>query len=95
LAADIAKTMRANMSAVARYGFGKIVSEYVPGIAVGGKSGTAEHVPGAPPHAWFIALAPLDHPRYVVAVMIESGGEGSGAGARLAGEVLAAAFATE
>jgi peptidoglycan glycosyltransferase len=95
MSADIAKIMRANMSAVARYGFGKIVSEYVPGIAVGGKSGTAEAVPGAPPHAWFIALAPLDNPRYAVAVMLEGGGEGSGAGARLAGEVLAAAFATE
>ncbi|MEI7645143.1 MAG: penicillin-binding transpeptidase domain-containing protein [Chloroflexales bacterium] len=95
MSADIAKTMRANMAAVARYGFGKVVSDYVPGIAVGGKSGTAEHVPGAPPHAWFIALAPIDNPRFAVAVMIESGGEGSGAGARLAGEVLAAAFATE
>ncbi len=95
MSADIAKTMRANMSAVARYGFGKVVSSYVPGIAVGGKSGTAEHVQNAPPHAWFIAIAPLDSPRYAVAVMIESGGEGSGAGARLAGEVLAAAFATE
>ena len=95
MSTDIAQTMRANMSAVARYGFGKVVSTYVPGIAVGGKSGTAEHVQNAPPHAWFIALAPLDSPRYAVAVMIESGGEGSGAGARLAGEVLAAAFATE
>lgn len=95
MSAAIARTMRANMSAVARYGFGRSVSNYVPGIAVGGKSGTAEHVPGAPPHAWFIALAPLDNPRYAVAVMIESGGEGSGAGAELAGQVLAAAFATE
>jgi peptidoglycan glycosyltransferase len=95
MSAQTARIMRANMAAVARYGFGKSVSEYVPGIAVGGKSGTAEHVPGAPPHAWFIALAPLDQPRYAVAVMIESGGEGSSAGARLAGEVLAAAFATE
>lgn len=95
MSADIAKTMRTHMSAVARYGFGKVVSSYVPGIAVGGKSGTAEHVQNAPPHAWFIAIAPIDSPRYAVAVMIESGGEGSGAGARLAGEVLAAAFATE
>jgi peptidoglycan glycosyltransferase len=95
MSAAIAKTMRADMSAVARYGFGRSVSEYVPGIAVGGKSGTAEHVPGAPPHAWFIALAPLENPRYAVAVMLESGGEGSSVGARLAGEVLAAAFATE
>lgn len=95
MSADTARTMRADMAAVAQYGFGKSVSAFVPGIAVGGKSGTAEHVPGATPHAWFIALAPLDAPRYAVAVMIESGGEGSGAGAELAGQVLAAAFATE
>jgi len=67
----------------------------VPGIAVGAKSGTAEHVPGAPPHAWFIAIAPLDAPRFAVAVMVESGGEGSSVGADLAGQVLAAAFETE
>ncbi|EFO81372.1 peptidoglycan glycosyltransferase [Oscillochloris trichoides DG-6] len=91
----IAQTMRSNMAAVGSYGFGRVISDYVPGIAVGGKSGTAEHVPGAVPHAWFIALAPLDQPRYAVAVMVESGGEGSSVGARLAGEVLAAAFATE
>jgi peptidoglycan glycosyltransferase len=62
---------------------------------VGGKSGTGEHVPGAPPHAWFIAIAPLDEPRYAVSVMVESGGEGSSVGGTLAGQVLAAAFALE
>jgi peptidoglycan glycosyltransferase len=95
LPAATAQVMRSDMAAVARYGFGKGISDYLPGIAVGGKSGTAEAVPGAPPHAWFIALAPLDNPRYAVAVMVESGGEGSSVGAQLAGEVLAAAFATE
>lgn len=95
MSAQTAQTMRSNMAAVAEYGFGKSISSYVPGIAVGGKSGTAEHVPGAPPHAWFIAVAPLDNPRYAVAVMVESGGEGSSVGAALAGQVLAAAFETE
>lgn len=90
-----ARTMLDYMGAVARYGFGKSVSAFVPGIPVGGKSGTAEHVPGATPHAWFIAVGPLDRPRYAVAVMVESGGEGSGVGAELAGQVLAAAFETE
>jgi peptidoglycan glycosyltransferase len=92
---ETASTMMRNMAAVAQYGFGERVSDYVPGIAVGGKSGTAEHVPGAVPHAWFIATAPLDAPRFAVAVMVESGGEGSSVGAELAGQVLAAAFATE
>jgi peptidoglycan glycosyltransferase len=95
MAATTARRMRDYMSAVARYGFGSSVSDYVPGIAVGGKSGTAEHVPGAVPHAWFIAIAPLEEPRYAVAVMVESGGEGSSVGAALAGQVLAAAFAHE
>jgi penicillin-binding protein A len=91
-----ARTMLANMAAVAEYGFGSSVDNFTPaGIGVGGKSGTAEHVPGARPHAWFIAVAPLDTPRFAVAVMVEGGGEGSSVGAELAGRVLAAAFATE
>lgn len=89
-----ARRMRDYMAAVAQYGFGSIIAQFVP-QPVGGKSGTAEHVPGAPPHAWFIAIGPIDTPRYAVAVIIEQGGEGSGAAARLAGEVLAAAFAVE
>jgi penicillin-binding protein A len=95
MATATARRMRDYMSAVARFGFGSSVSDYVPGIAVGGKSGTAEHVPGAVPHAWFIAIAPIEEPRYAVAVMVESGGEGSSVGAALAGQVLAAAFANE
>jgi penicillin-binding protein A len=91
----IAGRMRANMRAVARYGFGSVISDFVPGVVPGGKSGTAEHAPGASPHAWFIAIAPIDDPRYAVAVMIENGGEGSSVGATLAGQVLQAAFATE
>jgi penicillin-binding protein A len=93
---ETARTMLANMFAVAQYGFGKSVDDFTPpGIAVGGKSGTAEHVPGAAPHAWFIAVAPLEAPRFAVAVMVEGGGEGSSVGAELAGRVLAAAFETE
>ncbi|RRR71521.1 MAG: penicillin-binding protein 2 [Candidatus Viridilinea halotolerans] len=94
--AQTARTMLQHMAAVAQYGFGSNVDNFTPpGVAVGGKSGTAEHVPGARPHAWFIAVAPLDTPRFAVAVMVESGGEGSSVGAELAGRVLGAAFATE
>jgi peptidoglycan glycosyltransferase len=92
MSAETAAQMRDNMRAVGQYGFGSVVSEYVPGVAVGGKSGTAEHIPGAPPHAWFIAIAPVDDPRFAVSVMVESGGEGSSVGAQLAGQVLAATF---
>jgi peptidoglycan glycosyltransferase len=89
---NTAAEMRDNMRAVGQYGFGSVVSQYVPGVVVGGKSGTAEHIPGAPPHAWFIAIAPVDAPRFAVSVMVESGGEGSSVGGQLAGQVLESAF---
>jgi len=66
---------------------------------VGGKSGTAEYpcpTRDNPEqlcaHAWFIAIAPVEQPRFAVAVMIENGGEGSRLGAQVAGQVLRAAF---
>ncbi|NOK61074.1 MAG: penicillin-binding protein 2 [Chloroflexi bacterium AL-W] len=91
-----AATLRADMRAGVEYGFGTAAQQVNPNVAlVAGKSGTAEHGPGTVPHAWFIALAPVDEPRYAVAVMVESGGEGSSVGAQLAGEVLATAFNLE
>lgn len=90
MSSDIAARMRANMRAGVAYGFGK-PADAVPGVQVGGKSGTAEH--GGPnTHAWFIAIAPVEKPRFAVAVMIENGGEGSSVGAAAAGQTLAAAF---
>jgi len=46
----------------------------IPGVAVAGKTGTAE-VPGGPPHAWFIGYAPADAPRFAIAVIVERGGD--------------------
>jgi peptidoglycan glycosyltransferase len=91
---QIAATMRRNMRAAVAYGFGA-AADAVPGIAVGGKSGTAQYGQEGSTHAWFIAIAPVEQPRYAVAVMVEGGGEGSSVGAELAGQVLAAAFAFE
>jgi Cell division protein FtsI/penicillin-binding protein 2 len=95
---DIAARMRANMRAGVAYGFGK-AADAVPGVEVGGKSGTAEYLCPTPDnpgtlcaHAWFIAIAPVDQPRFAVAVMIENGGEGSRRGAEVAGQVLRSAF---
>ena len=84
--------MRAGVS----YGFGKPAQQIPESVAlVGGKSGTAEHGPGTTPHAWFIAIAPVEQPRYAVAVMVENGADGAGIGALLAGQTLAAAFELE
>lgn len=100
MSGEVAATMRRNMRAVVEYGFGQAAGE-VPGVQVGGKSGTAEFpcpVDGDPgricTHAWYIALAPVEQPRFAVVVMIEGGGEGSSVGAATAGAVLRAAFST-
>ncbi len=96
MSSDTSATMRKNMRAGVEYGFGKAAQQVDPAVAlVGGKSGTAEHGEGLPTHAWFIAIAPVNDPRYAVAVMLENGGEGSGAGAQLAGAVIKAAFDLE
>ena len=71
----------------------------ISGVAVAGKSGTAQNSTGAP-HAWFVAFAPADAPQYAISVIVENGGTSSGdnatggvVAAPIAGRVLAAALA--
>ncbi len=74
----------------------------VPGIRVGGKTGTAQVVALQEDaqegreklplhwreHAWFVAFAPVDVPKIVVSVLVEHGGHGGSAAAPLAGEMI-------
>jgi len=76
----------------------------LPGILVGGKTGTAQvvHMADNEPrnkdlngvpyeyrdHAWFVCFAPAEAPRIVVAVLVEHGGHGGSASAPLARQVL-------
>jgi len=47
----------------------------IDGVEVAGKTGTAQTgVEGENPHAWFIAFAPANAPKYAVAVIVEHGG---------------------
>ena len=46
----------------------------IDGVAVAGKSGTAQHGEGRKAHAWFISFAPADDPQIAVAVIAEDGG---------------------
>lgn len=46
----------------------------IPGVAVAGKTGTAQ-APGGPPHTWFVAFAPAEDPQVAVAVLVERGGD--------------------
>ena len=52
---------------------GQLTEAEIPGVAVAGKTGTAE-APPREPHAWFVAFAPADDPVIAVAVMVENGG---------------------
>jgi peptidoglycan glycosyltransferase len=72
-----ADTMRTFMLSVVNDPRGTGTAARIPNVAVAGKTGTAETAPGEKPHAWFIAFAPADHPRYAIAVLVEHGGSDS------------------
>ena len=72
LSPDNAKTLKDFMVAVVAGGTG--TAGQIPNVTVGGKTGTAQHAEGQPPHAWFIAFAPAEDPVVAVAVVVENGG---------------------
>jgi peptidoglycan glycosyltransferase len=51
------------------------VGAQISGVAVAGKTGTAETGTGSPPHAWFLGFAPAYDPVVVVVVLVENGGD--------------------
>jgi penicillin-binding protein 2 len=71
-------------------------ASYVPGLAIGGKTGTVQVIAqrtrikanqmefAVRDHAWFVSFAPVDDPQLVVSVFIEHGGAGSQAAAPVA-----------
>jgi peptidoglycan glycosyltransferase len=87
---EAAATLRQFMTTAVREGFGGGAA--IPGVTVGGKTGTAESAPGEPPHAWFTGIAPADDPTVVVAVVVENAGQGSTVAAPIAGAVMRAAL---
>ncbi|SDB88444.1 cell elongation-specific peptidoglycan D,D-transpeptidase [Sanguibacter gelidistatuariae] len=83
-----AHDLRDMMIGVVQSGTG--TSAQISGVQVAGKSGTAETVKGAAPHAWFTAFAPANDPQVVVAVILENGGD---AGSEATGGRVAAPIA--
>ncbi len=55
---------------------------------VGGKTGTGESTATRDNHAWFVGVAPIDNPRYVVVVLIDEGGSGGRIAAPVGRQVL-------
>ncbi|MGB4863208.1 MAG: penicillin-binding transpeptidase domain-containing protein [Tepidiformaceae bacterium] len=87
---QLAATMREFMVSVVANGQANGVNNL--GVAVGGKTGTAEAGDGTS-HAWFIAFAPAEAPTVAVAVVVENGGRGGVVASPIAGQVLRAALA--
>jgi peptidoglycan glycosyltransferase len=69
---DVAEDLTSMMELVVSEGSG--VRAQIDGVRVAGKTGTAQHAEGRPPHAWFIGFAPADDPKVAVAVVVEDGG---------------------
>jgi penicillin-binding protein 2 len=93
--------VKAGMAAVVAGGTGWRAQ--LPGIAVAGKTGSAQVVTHArletdkkahayQPHGWFICFAPVDSPRIAMAVMVEHGTGGAQSAAPIAGQILAHFF---
>lgn len=72
------------MQGVIDHGTGGLAA--VPGLEVGGKTGTSEN--SGEDHSVFIAFAPKDNPKIAVAVFIENGGWGSTQAAPIAGLMI-------
>jgi peptidoglycan glycosyltransferase len=60
----------------------------VPGVVMAAKTGSAEN-PHGKTHAWFVAFAPYDSPRIVVAVVVENGGAGGAVAGPISRDVMA------
>jgi penicillin-binding protein 2 len=67
------------------YGTGGLA--HIPDILVGGKTGTAQN-PHGKEHAWFVGFAPADHPKIVVAVLVEQAGHGGTYAAPIAKRII-------
>jgi penicillin-binding protein 2 len=82
LLADLGRVVNSGTAAAAFSAFGDGVEN------VGGKTGTAQVSAARDNHAWFVGVAPIDNPRYVVAVLIDEGGSGGQVAAPVARHIM-------
>lgn len=102
-------TVREGMYGAVNWPHGTAANARIPGIAVAGKTGTAEYSRdwdkdgkadrdakgNLPTHAWFVAFAPYQDPEIAVTVFVANGGEGSSVAAPVAAKVLRAYFGVD
>jgi penicillin-binding protein 2 len=99
-----AAIVKDGMWAVVNEPGGTAFGSRVPGLEIGGKTGTTQVIgrdtvirAGAErrklqDHAWFASFATLEDPQLVVVVFVENGGHGGSAAAPLARQILARRF---
>jgi penicillin-binding protein 2 len=99
-------TVREGMYGVVNWPQGTAPNVRIPGIAVAGKTGTAEYARdwdkdgqadrdakgNLPTHAWFFAFAPYQDPEIAVTVFVANGGEGSSVAAPVTAKILRTYF---
>lgn len=88
LPAAALETLREGLRAVVEAGTGRAAA--VEGLAVAGKTGSAEN-PRGRPHAWFAGYAPAERPALVVVAFVEHGYRGGIAAAPIAKAIFEAA----
>jgi len=84
LSSNVLATVKEISGSVVENERGTAKAARLPGIRVGGKTGTAQVVrrgmesstKNAKDHAWFVAYAPLDNPKIVIAAVVENSGHG-------------------
>ncbi len=79
---DMNRVVTRGTASAAFEGFGPSLDQ------VGGKTGTGQTVKSKDNHAWFAGVAPIDDPRYAVAILIDEGGSGGAVAAPVARRVL-------
>ncbi|MFQ5966904.1 MAG: penicillin-binding transpeptidase domain-containing protein [Acidimicrobiia bacterium] len=90
LSEETVSFLQADLARVANDGTAEFAfADFGPGREqVGGKTGSAQIGAGRNSHAWFVGVAPVRSPRYVVVVFIEEGGSGGRVAAPVAKVIL-------
>lgn len=90
LSASSLEIILKSLRAVVRHPLGTGRLAAVDGLAVAGKTGTAQN-PHGEDHAWFGGFAPADgSPQIAVVVLVEHGGHGGSTAAPVAGKIIEA-----
>jgi penicillin-binding protein 2 len=103
--ADLRKEFTPDQIDLVRKGLWKVINEdggtgsvaRMKDVVVAGKTGTAQASDRGHKDtiAWFACFAPFDHPKYVVAVMVQGGEHGGGVAGPIAHRILERTFAMD